>query len=77
MAEKTLPTLVVELNTAIKLNQADIMMAETEEDLKEALAELESLEEHLILWKKKIDATKNYLEESYEESFFDKINIFK
>lgn len=78
MSEKTLATLVQELNTAIKLNQADIMMADNEEDLREALAELESLEEHLVLWQKKINATKNYLAESFEEeSFLDKINFFK
>lgn len=78
MAEKTLPDLINELNTAIKMNLADIVLADNETDIKEALNELEVLEEHLGIWQKKINATKQYLQTSIEEdSFIDKINFFK
>lgn len=78
MAEKTLPDLINELNTAIKMNLADIVLADNEADIKEALNELEVLEEHLGIWQKKINATKQYLQTSIEEdSFIDKINFFK
>lgn len=78
MAEKTLPDLITELNVAIKMNLADIVLAENEADIREALSELEMLEEHLSIWQKKINATKQYLQTSIEEdSFIDKINFFK